>query len=113
MGPRRGICRLDRNPGCGTCVLLYERALGHGKSGWHESRSKQGVVTMLRLGPGQRALLAVTLAEAANIAVGALLFGQFLGDRPFSPAIGALSLVLWAILVWASLALSGEKSGEK
>jgi hypothetical protein len=36
-------------------------------------------MTMLKLHPGQRALLAEKGLDLANLAVGALTFGQFLG----------------------------------
>ena len=51
--------------------------------------------TMLLLNDAQRALLADKLPDFANLAVGALFLGQFLGDRSFS-----LTLALWGLGVW-------------
>ena len=50
---------------------------------------------MLPLDDAQRALLTDKVPDAANLAAGALFFGQFLGDRPFS-----LTQALWGIGVW-------------
>lgn len=53
---------------------------------------------MLVLNDAQRALLADKVPDAANLAAGAMVFGQFLGDRPFS-----LTVALWGIGVWIAL----------
>ena len=42
---------------------------------------------MLWLDDRQREMLADKLPDAANLALGALFFGQFLSDRPFSRAL--------------------------
>lgn len=65
---------------------------------------------MLQLKGHQRNLLADKLPDVANIAAGALCFGQFLGDRRFSLPVAALGLALWVVLVgWAVfLARRGE-----
>ena len=39
---------------------------------------------MLRLNRAQRAVLVDKVPDVANLAIGALSFGQFLGERPFS-----------------------------
>ena len=39
---------------------------------------------MVGLRPVHRRVLVAHLPELANIAIGALLFGQFLSDRPYS-----------------------------
>ena len=39
---------------------------------------------MVRFTQEQRQMLIDKLSDAANLALGALVFGQFLGDRPFS-----------------------------
>jgi hypothetical protein len=50
----------------------------------------------------QRTLLADKLCDGGNLAVGALVFGQFLGQNPFSPVVGILGLCSWtALVVWA------------
>ncbi|HLG58025.1 MAG TPA: hypothetical protein VI485_21950 [Vicinamibacterales bacterium] len=40
-----------------------------------------------------------SLPELANFAVGSLLFGQFLGDRPFSWGLAIGSVAVWAALM--------------
>jgi len=42
------------------------------------------------------------LPDAANLALGGMVFGQFLGDRPFSPWLAAIGIGAWlALLGWA------------
>jgi hypothetical protein len=59
---------------------------------------------MLRLTRGQRTMLADKVLDAANVAAGALVFGQFLADR-FSLALAIVGLALWSILALLALAL--------
>jgi hypothetical protein len=47
------------------------------------------------------------LPDAANLALGGLVFGQFLGDRPFSPGVAVLGLGTWAVLVGCAFAIAG------
>ena len=39
------------------------------------------------------------LPDTANLALGAMVFGQFLGDRPFSTTVAILGFAMWAIPV--------------
>ena len=61
--------------------------------------------TMLRLTRDQRGLLAEKLCDMANLAAGALVFGQLLSDQ-FSIALAIagiftwLSLTGWALALW-------------
>ena len=45
-------------------------------------------VTMLDFNRRQRALAADKLLDVGNVAVGGMVFGQFLADRPFSIVFG-------------------------
>jgi hypothetical protein len=63
-------------------------------------------VTMLLFDDGQRALLADKLPDAANLAAGALFFGQFLSDRPFSLGMAIAGIASWAALVSWGLVLA-------
>ena len=63
--------------------------------------------TMLRLTDAQRITLADKLFDAANIAAGAMIFGQFLGDQPFSVSLAFFGSVTWLGLVAVGLLLSG------
>lgn len=62
---------------------------------------------MLVLKRAQRAMFADKLPDAANLAMGALVFGQFLGDG-FSSRIAVLGLALWAFFMgWAAVMAGG------
>lgn len=50
---------------------------------------------MLELNSEQRSLAAEKLADTANIAAGALIFGQAIGDGKYSLILGAVGLVTW------------------
>jgi len=63
---------------------------------------------MLRLTQEQRVLLAETVRDIANIAAGAMVFGQFLGREMFSLPTALTGLVLWVGLVSWAIALARE-----
>jgi hypothetical protein len=66
--------------------------------------------TMLSLDEGRRQMLADKLPDAANLAIGALFFGQFLSDRPFSTALALFGSGAWlALMMWATM-LARKKS---
>ena len=66
---------------------------------------------MLLLNRAQRAVLVDKVPDVANVAIGALSFGQFLGDRPFSVALALCGIAMWVVLMaWAiALANGGNK----
>jgi hypothetical protein len=64
--------------------------------------------TMLKLKGDQRMLLADKLCDAANLAAGALVLGQFLGTA-FSIVLACAGVVLWAGLIFCALALTKGK----
>lgn len=66
--------------------------------------------TMILLDQGQRELLANKLPDAANLAVGALFFGQFLSDRPFSAGMAFCGIGSWAALVIWGLVLARRRN---
>ncbi len=66
-------------------------------------------MTMVELGPRQRVLLAETSRDIANIAAGATVFGQFLGERPFSPPIAIGGVILWVCVVIFAIRLMGKE----
>ena len=53
-------------------------------------------------------LLADKLCDAANLAAGALVLGQFLGTA-FSIVLACAGVVLWAGLIFCALALTKGK----
>jgi hypothetical protein len=62
---------------------------------------------MLRLTSGQRALITEKLPDVANISVGALVFGQFLSDCPFSISAAVFGAFLWTALVLVAFFCAG------
>ena len=66
---------------------------------------------MLELTPKQRQLLAETSRDVANIGAGAgaMVFGQFLGERQFSSSIALGGVALWACVVIFAIRLFGKK----
>ena len=60
---------------------------------------------MLRLNGTQRSLLAETLKDGANVAAGALIFGQALSDRGFSATLAAAGVATWVLLAAFAVAL--------
>jgi len=62
---------------------------------------------MLVLRRGQRELLADTLKDFANIAAGAMIFGQFLGEQPFSISVGFVGFLVWIVFVTYAVRLQG------
>jgi hypothetical protein len=66
---------------------------------------------MLRLNQRQREMASDKLADLANLAAGALVFGQGLAG-PFTGtaaiAVAAVGVALWALLTWAALRLARE-----
>jgi hypothetical protein len=64
---------------------------------------------MLVLKRSQRALVGEKLTDAANLALGALLFGQALTDR-FSVLLALLGLMLWGCLMtWGAVLVGGSE----
>ena len=63
---------------------------------------------MLRLRRAQRTLLAETVRDIANIAAGAMVFGQFIGSQSFSLQIAAFGMATWMALVGIAIVLAGE-----
>ena len=60
---------------------------------------------MLDFDPDQRRMLMNKLPDAANLAVGALVFGQFIGARPVSWGLIAVGLWTWAALIGLALVI--------
>lgn len=62
---------------------------------------------MLRLNERQRTLLAEKAFDSANLALGALVFGQFLGER-ISPLLAAFGLLVWVVFIAGAVWLMKE-----
>lgn len=65
---------------------------------------------MLVLSRGQRELLADKLLDAANLAVGALLFGQFVTGSSFSLLVAMLGCAVWCLLSGLAIMLTGRRT---
>jgi hypothetical protein len=62
-----------------------------------------------RLSLRQRDLLADKVADAANLAAGALIFGQAITDRAVSLVIAVVGLGLWMLLIMLACVLRGVR----
>ena len=64
---------------------------------------------MVELSEGQRRVLTDKLPDVANVAAGAMVFGQFLGDRPFSMPLATAGAVAWLALSIVTLFLARRR----
>ena len=62
----------------------------------------------LRLDRGQRSLLADKLSDVGNLAAGALIFGQALGEQSISLKLLAAGLVTWIVFLGLSVVWARE-----
>jgi hypothetical protein len=60
---------------------------------------------MLVLTRGRRALLSEKLSDAANLAAGAMIFGQFLGEIAFSPVLAIFGFGIWLVMIGCAVVL--------
>ena len=66
---------------------------------------------MLVLKGKQRAMLLDKVPDIANLAIGALVFGQFLSDSMYSVELAAVGLTIWALLMtFAAIVAGGAES---
>jgi len=63
---------------------------------------------MLRLRPRQRTVLLEKLPDVANLGVGALLFGQFVSNQPFSLRLALSGGVIWMAFMAITLSIARE-----
>ncbi len=68
------------------------------------------VATMLRLDQTRRPTLGETLRELANLVVGALALGQFVGREPPSIWMAVIGIFAWFLLVAWGLVLTGDRT---
>jgi hypothetical protein len=64
---------------------------------------------MLRLRQRQRTVLIETFREAGNLAAGAMILGQFVGEQPLSIWVFLAGVGLWLALVGVAVLLAGEQ----
>ena len=53
---------------------------------------------MVELSKEQRRVIVDKVPDMANVAAGAMVFGQFLADRPFSIALAGAGIAAWVAL---------------
>ena len=65
--------------------------------------------TMLRLKRAQRLFLAEKLGDFANVAAGALIFGQALSGSRFSTPVALIGIIVWITTTGFALMLSAAE----
>jgi hypothetical protein len=61
---------------------------------------------MLRLSERQRDVLIDNLPDTANLALGGMLFAQFVGGQMFSTLVALAGAVVWMVLMGSSIMLA-------
>ena len=61
---------------------------------------------MLELTKPRREMLVDKVPDIANLAVAALLFGQFLDNRAFSPGLALFGIGIWMFLIGCAYVLA-------
>jgi hypothetical protein len=64
---------------------------------------------MLKFTRGRRELLAEKLADAANLALAAMVFGQSLASGQFSVSLAVAGLAVWGLVIGVSLLVKGRR----
>ena len=64
---------------------------------------------MLRLSDPQRAVLVQVFPAVANLGLGAMVFGQFLRQQPFSAGLAGAGIGFWFALIAYTLVIAGGK----
>ncbi len=64
---------------------------------------------MVRLTDTQRAVLTQAFAAVAHLGLGAMVFGQFLREQPFSFRLGLAGVGIWLWFVAMAIAAAGGK----
>jgi hypothetical protein len=72
-------------------------------------RTELTTMTMLRFRKTQRAILVEKIPDLANLAAGALIFGQFVGGQRFSLTVAVVGLIAWAAMIGLTLAIAGDE----
>ena len=68
------------------------------------------VMTMLRLGPHRRALLAEAFRELANLVAAALVLGQLVTQERVSPSLLLGGIAAWLLLLGLALTFAPENA---
>lgn len=65
-------------------------------------------MTMVKLTNAQRAVLTQAFPAVGHLGLGALVFGQFLRDQPFSLRLALAGIGIWLGFVTFAVVLAGE-----
>lgn len=68
-------------------------------------------VPVLRLNRRQREVFVEKLPDAGNLAIGGLVFGQFVATGEFSSWLAVLGLVTWGLFMGLAAVLAGKEEG--
>ena len=66
-------------------------------------------MTMVRFSKEDRRFVAEAVREIANLAAAAMVFGQFVVDRPFSPLIALGGILVWFGFMASAIVLRTRK----
>lgn len=66
-------------------------------------------MTMIKLADGQRAVLVQAIPAVAHLALGTLVFGQFLRQQTFSTGLALTGIALWFVLIGLTVVIAGGK----
>ncbi len=64
---------------------------------------------MVKFSKEDRHVVAAGVREIANLAAAAMVFGQFVADRPFSPMIALGGIVVWFGFMFFAIVLRTRK----
>ena len=64
---------------------------------------------MLRLTDAQRTVLVQAIPAVAHLAVGTLVFGQFLRQQSFSTGLALTGIAFWFALIAGTVVIAGGK----
>lgn len=65
---------------------------------------------MLQLGEEQRKVLVQAFPAVGHLAVGGLVFGQFLRDASYSLLLATTGIAIWIVCVTVALIIAGGNS---
>lgn len=66
-------------------------------------------MTMIKLPDGQRAVLVQAFPAIGHLAVGGLVFGQFLREQPFSVGLAFVGIAIWFVAVAFAVIVAGAE----
>jgi hypothetical protein len=66
-------------------------------------------MTMLKLTDAQRAVLVEAFPAIGHLAVGGLVFGQFLREQPFSMRLAFIGIAIWFVAVAFAVIVAGAE----